>query len=426
MSEPRELRAGDGYAWYVLAVLFLVYVMNFVDRNIFAIVLDDIKGELGASDTLMGLLAGTAFTLFYTAAGIPIARLADRRSRRAVIAVGVTLWSAMTAASGLAQNVVQMALARIGVGVGEAAGTPPSHSLISDYFPPEKRATALSIYSWGIYVGVMFGFMGGGYIKEAFDWRMAFLLAGLPGIPLALLVYFTVREPPRGLSEAVQVSDETPAAAEVIRFLWSRRAFVYMTIGGCFLSLAGYSILTWVPTFFGRVHGMGGSEIGLWVGLVAGLGGAAGAFFGGALTDRLRASDQRWYVWLPAIVSVAAVPLAFPFYLSEDRTTALLCFAPFYAVQNMYVGPMWSVAQSVVRVRMRALTSALLLVVLNLAGLGVGPPVVGFLNDRLAVSYGDEAIRYSLLGMSALGALAAPFFLLAARTLREELEEATG
>jgi predicted MFS family arabinose efflux permease len=411
-----------GYSWYVLSVLLVVYVFNFIDRQILAIVVDDIKAELQLSDTGLGLLLGFAFVMFYTTAGLPIARWADRGSRRSIIALGLTVWSAMTAACGLAQTFWQLAMARFGVGIGEAAGTPPSHSLISDYFPPERRATALSVYAMGIYLGVMFGFLAGGFIRDAFDWRMAFLAVGLPGIPLALLVRFTVREPERGASDPGEIDTETPPLREVLRTLFARRSFVYLTLGGCFQALSGYAVLSWGPAFLGRVHQMSGTEIGTTFGLIAGIGGAVGATLGGVLVDRLVVRDVRWCVWLPALISVVAVPFAVPFYLAESTTLALLAFAPFYLLNNMYVGPLWSVTQGLVKVRMRAVASATLLTILNLVGLGLGPLLVGFMNDRLAPTHGAEAIRYSLLVMAGAGALAAIFFGLCSRTIRDELE----
>jgi len=411
-----------GYSWYVLSVLLVVYVFNFIDRQILAIVADDIKAELQLSDTGLGLLLGFAFVMFYTTAGLPIARWADRGSRRSIIALGLTVWSAMTAACGLAQTFWQLAMARFGVGIGEAAGTPPSHSLISDYFPPERRATALSVYAMGIYLGVMFGFLAGGFIRDAFDWRTAFLAVGLPGIPLALLVRFTVREPERGASDPGEIDTETPPLREVLRTLFARRSFVYLTLGGCFQALSGYAVLSWGPAFLGRVHQMSGTEIGTTFGLIAGIGGAVGATLGGVLVDRLVVRDVRWCVWLPALISVVAVPFAVPFYLAESTTLALLAFAPFYLLNNMYVGPLWSVTQGLVKVRMRAVASATLLTILNLVGLGLGPLLVGFMNDRLAPTHGAEAIRYSLLVMAGAGALAAIFFGLCSRTIRDELE----
>ena len=235
MSESQGDRR---YPNYVLAVLFFVYVFNFIDRTILSILIEDVKRELGVSDTAMGFLTGIAFAVFYTVAGIPIARWADVGVRRSIIALGLTVWSLMTAASGLVQNFGQLVAARIGVGVGEAAGSPPAHSLIADYFPPERRATALSIYSAGIYVGVLFGYLAGGWVNEFFGWRNAFFVVGLPGLLLALLVRFTVREPSRGQSEPPRAPSEPAAVDEapepwqdVFRFLWSLRSFRHLAFG---------------------------------------------------------------------------------------------------------------------------------------------------------------------------------------------------
>lgn len=423
MSAPASARAPETppfsprYARYVLAVLLAVYVMNFVDRQVLAIVLDDVKAELGASDTAMGLLSGLAFSLFYTVAGIPIARLADRGNRRGIVAAGLAVWSVMTAACGLAGSFWQLALARFGVGIGEAAGTPPSHSLISDYFPPERRATALAIYGMGIYFGVMFGFLAGGLIRDAFDWRAAFLACGLPGVPLALLVYLTVREPPRGASEPGPVAPEPPRLPEIARILFAQRAFQLLTLAACCQAVSGYAVLTWGPAFMGRVHGLSASAIGSSFGLIAGIGGALGITLGGALADRLARRNARWHAWLSAAVSLLAAPFAVPFYLAADTRIALASFALFYLVNNMYVGSLWSLAQGLVPVRMRAVSSAALLTILNIVGAGLGPLLVGLANDLLAPSQGADAIRWSLLLTAGIGACAAPLFLVCARHL---------
>ncbi|MBW2395233.1 MAG: MFS transporter [Deltaproteobacteria bacterium] len=412
-------------AWYVLTLLLLAYILNFVDRNILSIVAEDIKLEMGLSDTQLGFLLGPAFAACNVLASFPLARWADVGSRKLVIALGLTVWSAMTAASGLARGYGQLAIARFGIGVGEAAGTPPSHSLISDYFPPERRATALSIYGWGIYLGVMFGFMGGGLVRDLFDWRTAFLVAGLPGIPLALLIYLTVHEPKRGEGEGEKASrgESAPTIREVVRTLARKRTFVWMVGAGCFQALVGYSVLFWGPVYLIRVHGMSGTEVGVSFGLVAGLAGVGGATLGGVLSDRLQQRDVRWNLWLPALVSLAAFPFALPFYLSPAIGPALVSFGIFYFLNNMYVGPMWSLAQGLAAPRMRALASATLLATLNLVGQGVGPQVIGFANDGLAGRFGTDAIRYSLSAMACCGLVAAVLFAVAARTLREDLAE---
>jgi MFS family permease len=418
--------ASPAYSAYVLAVLLAVYVMNFADRQIFSIVLNDVKAELGASDTAMGFLSGLVFSVFYTMAGIPIARLADRGTRRTIVAAGLALWSAMTAACGLAATFWQLAVARFGVGIGEAAGTPPSHSLISDYFPPERRATALAIYGMGIYGGVMFGFIVGGMIRDAFDWRTAFLVCGLPGVPLALLVLATVREPARGASENRAVAPDPPPLRETLRALFGRRAFVLLTAAACCQAVSGYAVLTWSAAFLQRVHGLSFSATGTTLGLIAGIGGALGITAGGALADRLARRDPRWHAWLSAIVTLAAFPFALPFYLAGDLRTSLACFAVFYVVNNMYVGSLWSLGQGLVPIRARALASATLLTILNLVGQGLGPLLTGVLTDALTPAYGTGAIRYSLVVTAAIGACAAPLFVACARTLREELAEADG
>jgi predicted MFS family arabinose efflux permease len=413
--------ASRAYANYVLGVLFVVYVFNFIDRQVLAILLQPIKQDLGVSDTAMGFLSGFAFALFYTAAGIPIARLADRTSRRTIIAVGLAVWSCMTAASGLSRSFAQLALARVGVGVGEAAGSPPAHSLISDYFPPERRATALAIYGTGIYVGAALAFALGGRIVQSFDWRTVFLAVGLPGIPLALLVRLTVREPPRGLSEGARGAEAQVPFREVVRYLFARRTFVWLVTAVSFQSLSGYAVLGWGPTFLIRVHGMGYAEVGLWLGLMIGLCGAGGAWLGGRISDRLSLRDVRWYMWVSALVTASSAPFGVAFVMIGETRLALWCFVPFYTLAAMYLGPMFWVVQGLVQLRMRATASAILLFIVNLIGAGAGPFVVGFLNDTFAASVGDEGVRYSLLLMLALGPVASVAFVLAGRRLREDL-----
>jgi MFS family permease len=392
------------YSRYVLAVLFVVYVFNFVDRQILGILIGPIQQELAVSDTAMGLLSGFSFALFYTLAGIPIARLSDRGSRRAVIAVSLTLWSAMTALTGLAQGFWQLLLARIGVGVGEAGGSPPSHSLLSDYFAPERRATALALYANGVYVGAGLAYLLGGWVVTHFDWRVAYFAVGLAGLPLAVLVATTVRELPRGLWEArAAAAPRAPAPpprfAAAVREIFAKRSFGWLVAAACFQSIAGYGILNWGAEFLARVHGLSRLEIGTWMGPTILVGGCVGVTFGGWLADRLGARDPRWFLRLPAVVAVAGLPFAVLFLLLPSPVAALACFVPYYAISNMYVGPLWSTAQTLARPELRATASALLLFILNLVGLGLGPFLVGLANDLLAPVHGASAIRWSLLGV---------------------------
>jgi MFS family permease len=412
-------------ARFVLAVLFVVYVFNFIDRQILSILIGPIQTELGVSDTMMGLLSGFTFAIFYTLAGIPIARLSDRGSRRGVIAVSLALWSLMTAATGLAQSFWQLALARIGVGVGEAGGSPPSHSLLSDYFPPQARATALALYANGIYVGAGLAYLLGGWVVTRFDWRTAYFAIGLAGLPLALLVRATVRELPRGLWEARAGAPPAPPAPPgfraAVRELFARPSFGWLVAAACCQSIAGYGILNWGAEFLARVHGLSRLEIGAWMGPTILFGGCAGVTFGGWLADRLGARDPRWFLRLPAVVAVAGLPFAVLFLLLPGPKAALFAFGPYYAISNMYVGPLWSTAQNLARPDLRATASALLLFILNLVGLGLGPFAVGAINDLLAPAYGAGAIRWSLLGVVLTGGIASLLYWQGSRHLAHDL-----
>ena len=420
---PRQQtqKPSTGYANYVLAILFVVYVFNFIDRQILGILLDDIKADLEVSDTAMGLLVGFAFVVFYTFAGIPIARWADRSSRRSIIALGLTIWSAMTAVSGLAQNFAQLALARIGVGIGEAAGSPPAHSLISDYFPPGRRATALAIYSTGVYIGSMIAFLAGGYIKEYFSWRVAFFMVGVPGLLLALILRATVKEPGRGVFEPEASDAEQLPLGAVLAWLRQCRSYLLIVAAASVQSLSGYSVLVWGPAYLGRVHGLDGVEIGTWLGIMIGVAGCLGGYLGGKWSDLAGRDDVRWYMRAPAIQSLLGIPFVIGFTLLDNPQWALWCFFPFYFLGAMYVGPMLSMVQGLVQLRMRATASAILLFVLNLVGLGLGPLLVGAMNDYIFMEQGDHAIRYSLLVMGVLGGCASLLFWLASRHLPGDL-----
>ncbi len=425
-----ENKPSGGYAWYVLALLTLTYIFNFIDRQILAMLLEPIKKEFGVSDTAMGFLSGFAFVFFYTLVGIPIARWADRGSRKGIITLALTIWSGVTAACGLAKSFVELALLRVLVGVGEAGGSPPSHSLISDYFPPHRRATALSLYACGVYIGSALAFLAGGYLLKHYDWRTVFFVVGLPGLVLAALVGLTVKEPVRGQSDGLGAAGQQPtpkhppqaSLGEVLRFLRSRRGFVFVALASSIQSLAGYAILTWGPTFLGRVHGMPFVDIGLHLGWTIGIAGCVGAWLGGVLADRYGARDARWYMRLPALQSISAIPFMIGFVLFQDKEWALLCFIPFYALGAMYVGPMFSVVQGVTPPHMRATASAVLLFVVSMIGAGLGPLSIGLLNDHVfGPIYGQHAIRYSMLVMGCLGGFASLLFWQAARDLRQEM-----
>lgn len=419
---PAAGKASGAYSNYVLGLLFVVYVFNFVDRQILAILLEPIRRDLGASDSQMGFLTGFAFAVFYTTAGIPIARFADRSVRRSVIAAGLALWSGMTAVSGLARSFTQLATARVLVGVGEAACSPPAHSLLADYFSPRWRATALSIYAMGIHVGILVGLVVGGWLNDHYGWRVAFYVVGLPGLLLALLVRFTVREPRRGASEESLQDEEVPTAREVFGFLWQLRSFRHLSIASALAAFAGYGMANWGPAFLMRVHGISSTEVGLKLGLLLGTAGAAGSLMSGFLVDALSRRDARWALRVPALAAAGGLPFALLFLFWPEVDTALAFAFPAFLVGAMWQGPIFSVTQSLARLRMRSVASAILLFIINLIGLGLGPWAVGILNDTVFRAHGPEAVRWSLASVTLLMNLwALVHFALGARTLREDL-----
>ncbi|HIG39187.1 MAG: MFS transporter [bacterium] len=414
-----------GAKYYALIILTIVYSFNFIDRQLLSILQESIKADLGLSDSQLGLLTGFAFAVFYVTAGIPIARWADRANRRNIIAMSVGLWSFMTALSGLVQNYGQLLAARVGVGVGEAGGSPPSHSVISDIFPPESRASAISFYSTGVNIGILFGFLLGGWLNEFFGWRVAFVVVGAPGILLAILVRMTLAEPIRGLAENKQASQQSIPFKDVLAILWSRLSFRHMAMAGALNAFAGYSTSNWTASFFIRSHGMTTGELGTWLALIMGLGGAVGVFCGGLLADRLAPRDKRWYVWLPALSGFICVPFMAAVYLVDNPYTALTLSIVPGVLFNVYLGNTIATTHGLVGLRMRATASAILFLILNIIGLGIGPWSIGLLSDSLASSLGDESLRQAMLYIiPPIMFWSACHFYMASKSLRDDLAAA--
>jgi len=411
------------YRKYALALFLLVYIINFVDRQIFSILIEPIRAEIELSDTQLGLLGGIAFAIFYTFAGIPIARWADVGVRKNIVALAMVIWSVMTMFTATAKGFGGLLIARIGVGVGEAGCSPPIHSLISDYYPEEKRATALSIYALGIPIGAAIGTLVGGWIGEYFGWRIAFLVVGVPGIIVALVFYLTIKEPPRGFSEADGVLAEkgTVPLGDTLRFMWSLKSFRHLSFAGSLHAFVGYGVGLFIPSFFIRVHGFGLAETSTYLFLI-GLTGMIGTYLGGYLGDRFGRQDKRWYMGIPGIATFLGVPFGFIFYTTSDPFLAIILAIPGYILGPMYLGPTFAITQTLVTPAMRSLASAILLFVLNIIGLGLGPVFAGFLSDTLRPEYGEESIRYSLLILVIAGnAWSALHYYLASKTLREDL-----
>jgi MFS family permease len=426
-SESASTTYTPAYRNYALGLLFLGYVVNFIDRSILSILLEPIKLELDLSDTQLGLLGGLAFAMFYATLGIPIAALADRWSRVKVLAISMVIWSAMTAVCGLASNFYWLLLARIGVGVGEAGASPPSHSLISDYFPIEKRATALSIYALGIPFGSMVGNFVGGWGAAEIGWRHTFLLVGLPGVAIAFLLLATLREPPRGMSERVvtkPITTPPPSMLETFKFLWAKSSFRHIGIAAGLHAFVGYGAGTWNAPFLIRSHEMPITEVGSWLALISGIG-AIGTFAGGYLGDKLsdRWDDRRWYMLVTGIATLAMVPFQFVAYLHGDLSLVIPSLLVVSILGGMYLGPSFAMAQALVTVRMRAVASAILLFLLNIIGMGLGPYVVGIFSDLLAPSYGIDSLRFALCIAVIANLWAAVHYFMATKTLRSDLEE---
>ena len=413
------------YRNYALGVLFLGYVVNFIDRSILAILLEPIKHDLSLSDSELGLLGGLAFALFYATLGIPIAALADRWSRVKVLAISMIIWSAMTALCGMASNFITLLIARIGVGVGEAGASPPSHSLISDYFPIESRATALSIYALGIPFGSMVGNFVGGWGAEELGWRTTFFLVGIPGILVAFLILATLKEPPRGLSEKREIKPDgtaPPAMKDVFQFLWAKKSFRHIGFAAGLHAFVGYGAGTWNAPFLIRSHEMPITEVGSWLAIISGIG-AIGTFAGGFLGDKIsdRTGDRRWYLWVCGISTLIMVPFQLTAYLYDELWAVIPSLFVVSILGGMYLGPSFAMTQGLVTLRMRAVASAILLFMLNIIGMGLGPYFVGIASDLLAPNFAIHSLRYALCMAVLANLWAATHYFLGAKTLRRDL-----
>ena len=437
-ESSKEFQVSDHYRWYVLWLLFVVYVVNFVDRQIMTILVEPIKAEFGFSDSQMGILSGLAFALLYATLGIPIAGIADRKSRTTIIALSLFVWSLFTALCGFAQNFWHLMIARIGVGVGEAGCSPPAYSLISDYFAPGKRTTAISIYSMGIFGGVFAGFLLGGWIEQALGWRYAFFAVGIPGVFLALVVRLTLREAPRGFSEPGRVVVDAPGILVTTSKLCKDPAFVHMAIAAALHAFVGYGVGGFTSSFLVRSHGIPLEVVATWMAFIVAGGGIVGTFLGGYLSERRmrRTGDQRHLLWIPGISTLLNVPLQilalviwtrFDLPLLGSTPVTLFILVPTWLIGSMYLGPTFALTQTLVSIRERAVAGAVLLFIINLIGLGAGPWLTGVLSDLfrdrlVAGGSGEElataeGLRYALLVMTCVNVWSAVHYFIAGRRL---------
>jgi MFS family permease len=413
----------------MLFALLLVYILNFLDRQIINILAEPIKGELGLSDTQLGLLAGPAFAVFYAVLGIPIARYADnaKTNRVWLISVCLAVWSAMTALCGVAQNFVQLALARIGVGVGEAGCTPAAHSLIADSVPPEKRSSAIAFFGLGIPIGGLLGLIIGGVVNDQYGWRMALMLVGMPGILLAFVLPLLIRDPRRCADSAHFNTADSPVKAKLsikdaVREVFASKAYLYVFIAASFTAFLSYGKGLWTISFFIRSHGLSTTEAGLAMAVALGISGIIGTWLGGKMADVFGKRDKRHILTMPAIGMAIAAPILFAGYWAEDWRIAVALLILPTILNSAYYGPAYGCVQGLVRPEARAIAASLVVFGQNLIGLGMGPLLFGMLSDWLQPMAGDESVRWVLYGAAWLGLIPAFFFWRASLRLNAELK----
>jgi MFS family permease len=424
------------YKYYVLVILILVNTTNFIDRQVIGVLAPSIKRDLidgsildewGVGNLALGLVMGIAFTAFYATLGFPIARLADRRNRVTILAVVMTIWSGMTALCGAASNFAMLFLFRVGVGIGEAGAGPCSHSILADYFVKKHRPAVLGAFSMGVPLGIFIGLTGGGLLVGALDWRLTFVIMGIPGIVLAIILKLTVREPVRGgLDDPADASmlraDEEVKFWPCIKALWSVPTFRIMALSAAPSSLCGYGMNLWTPSFLSRVHELPEATFGLPLGLATGVGGGLGVLLGGWLTSLAGARDARAFLTLPAASMVVfAVALGVAIWSSSLPLAYSAIFVAAFT-QFFLMGPFFGVVQRLAPLRGRALATAFFFFILSAVGLGIGPAYVGLLNDLLRSQLGDaEGLRWALFSLTIISAISGGIALLGRGQIARDL-----
>ena len=399
-----------------LTLLMLAYTLSMCDRMILSILFPDIKAEFGLTDTQLGFLGGISFALFYATMGLPIAKLSDQYSRKRLIIASLIIFSIMTALGGMATGFISLLVFRIGVGIGEAGVNPASHSIIADYFPPQRRAFAMAILMLGGSFGMMFGFVGGGFIAEAYNWRIALVSVGVPGLLLAFVMARSLREPGRGTYE-IETPPPPPPIRTTAATMWANPAMRHLIAGGIAVGLMGYGFTQWLPTFFMRTHDLSQSQTGMLMAGVFGISGAIGALAAGKWFDRLSTRGFQHGMRMLAIVPFFTGPFFIMGLLADDLTTAILLFIIPGFAGNYAIGPTIAMVQTLSPVHMRAVSSAIKMLCLNLIGMGLGPLLVGLLSDLLTPQHGEDALRVALAFFTLVGLWGTVHFWLCARAL---------
>lgn len=405
-----------------LILLMLAYTLSFCDRMILSILFPDIKAEFGLSDTQLGLLGGISFALFYATMGLPIARLSDQYSRKWIIIISLVVFSIMTALSGLAAGFISLLILRIGVGIGEAGVNPASHSIIADYFPPRRRAFAMAILMLGGSLGMMLGFVGGGLIAEAYGWRTAMVSVGVPGLFLAVYMARALREPARGSFET-EAPPPPPPILTTAASMWANPAMRHLVAGSVVAGLMSYGFTQWFPTFFIRAHDLSPSQAGMLMAGLFGIPGAIGGLVFGKWFDRLSHRGFQHGIWMLALVPFVTGPFFIAGLLADDLTTAIVLFIIPGLAANYVIGPTLAMVQTLSPVQMRAVSSAVLMLCLNLIGLGLGPLLVGLLSDLLTPEHGEDALSVALAFFTLVGLWGSLHFWLCGRALAKRQQD---
>lgn len=408
--------------WYVLGVLTIIYALNIADRFSISTLIEPIRLELGLTDGGIAFLTGVALALFYVTVGIPVASLADRANRRNILAIALTLWSAMTALCGVAQNYWHLLLARFGVGIGEAGGTPPSTSILADKFPAERRPMAMTIFSLGACLGAYLGSSVAGSVAEEYGWRAAFLALGLPGLVVALLLWLTVREPQRGRLDQAPSSEQRASILDTVRFIARQSSSLHLIIGGSIATFWSWGLMWWTPTFLVRSHNMTVGEAGAVLGQMHLIAGTAGTLVASWLVGRRRAEDSRYVARLLAWgTAIATIPSILVYWVLPQQTAVVLLWI-FVPAVYFYIGPILGLLQNVIPAHMRATACAVLLFTANVANLVIAPQLVGWLSDWFAASFGagEQSLRWALLLIAPTGFWAAYHLWRSGATIRDD------
>jgi MFS family permease len=418
--------ASRAAAVYGLVMLTLIYSLNFLDRTVITILIDPIKHEYHLSDKVMGFISGFGFVIMYSILAAPVARWADRGNRRSIIVWGLVIWSGMTALGGVARNALQLTLSRFGVGIGEAAGTAPSASMISDLFRNDKRSTAMAVYQLGPVVGGFLGAFIGGWVNQHYGWHHAFLVAGIPGLLVALMFRFTVKEPARGVSEERKVATNQQRLSETFGFMWHQRCYMLILVGFCFTTFTQFGFGTWTAPFLGRIHHLNTEQIGIAVGTIRAIAGLVGTLVGGWLSDWLATHrDIRWKIYVSGICSIFAFPGVLLFTLSHSLTWCYVGLTIVSLLSPVHVGPIVAASHSTVKVAMRAFSTSIVYLISELIGLGLGPYLMGVFNDHYSAHFGVGVIRYSMSTAAVTTFVGGSIFLVAAQFFQRDMTRAS-